>query len=522
MNAIELEVFRHLFASIAEEMGATLMRSAYSPNIKERRDFSCALFDAADEMIAQAAHIPVHLGSAPLSVRAAIDAIEMSAGMHIVLNDPFAGGTHLPDITVVSPVFGADGQVRFYVANRAHHADVGGVSPGSLGLSQSIDEEGIRIAPTPWSAALEDEIAAASRTPQERRGDLRAQIAANLRGRQRLGEQLERQPQKLLAAGQNLQDYSERFMRRIIEEMPDGRWEFEDFLDDDGMGNGPLKIRCALTISGAEATVDFRGTAAQTRGPLNVPRAVTLSAVLYVFRCLAPPELPSNAGYMRCVRLITEPGSLVDAQYPAAVAAGNVETSQRITDVVIGAFSRALPAQIPAASCGSMNNILIGGTHPRRSGATALDSQFAYYETIAGGSGAGLGKDGRGYPGESAVQTHMTNTLNTPVEALEHAYPFRVAAYRVRRGSGGRGAFAGGDGVVRAYEFDAPATVTLMTERRTRAPWGLEGGEDALVGENLLQRDGQIRQLPGKCTVEVRAGDRVIIKTPGGAGAGRA
>lgn len=525
MNAIELEIFRHLFASIAEEMGATLMRSAYSPNIKERRDFSCAIFDAGGEMIAQAAHIPVHLGSTPLSVRAAIDAIEMTPKMHVVLNDPFAGGTHLPDITMVSPVFDASGVVRFYVANRAHHADVGGISPGSLGLSRSIDEEGIRISPTPWSEALEDEIAQASRTPQERRGDLRAQIAANRRGRQRLREQLDLQPLKVLAACDNLQDYSERFMRRIIDEMPDGQWEFEDYLDGDGMGNGPLKIRCTLTISGAAATVDFAGTDAQTAGPLNVPRAVTLSAVLYVFRCLAPAELPSNGGYMRCVTLNTEPGSLVDAQYPAAVAAGNVETSQRITDVVIGAFSRALPGRVPAASCGSMNNILIGGVDPRRSSDSAphsaLDSSFAYYETIAGGSGAGPGVDGQGYAGENAVQTHMTNTLNTPVEALEHAYPFRVAAYRVRRGSGGAGAFRGGDGVVRTYEFDAPATVTLMTERRDHAPWGLEGGEDAKVGQNLLLRDGTTRPLPKKCTVEVQAGDRVIIKTPGGAGAGR-
>ncbi|AWV88305.1 hydantoinase B/oxoprolinase family protein [Bradymonas sediminis] len=522
MNAIELEIFRHLFASIAEEMGATLMRSAYSPNIKERRDFSCAIFDAAGEMVAQAAHIPVHLGSTPLSVRAAIDAIKMTPKMHVVLNDPFAGGTHLPDITMVSPVFDAAGEVRFYVANRAHHADVGGISPGSLGLSKSIDEEGIRISPTAWSEALEDEIAAASRTPQERRGDLRAQIAANRRGRQRLQEQLARQPEKVLAACADLQDYSERFMRRIIAQMPDGQWEFEDFLDDDGMGNGPLKIRCTLTISGDAASVDFRGTDAQTAGPLNVPRAVTLSAVLYVFRCLAPPELPSNGGYMRCVKLMTEPGSLVDAQYPAAVAAGNVETSQRITDVVIGAFSKAIPGQVPAASCGSMNNILIGGADPRRvAGGSAIDADFAYYETIGGGSGACPGVDGQGYAGESAVQTHMTNTLNTPVEALEHAYPFRVAEYRVRRGSGGQGAFRGGDGVVRAYEFDAPATVTLMTERRDRAPWGLEGGEDAKVGENLLVRDGVTRQLPNKCTVEVQAGDRVIIKTPGGAGAGR-
>jgi N-methylhydantoinase B len=521
MNAIELEVFRHLFASIAEEMGATLMRSAYSPNIKERRDFSCAIFDAAGEMVAQAAHIPVHLGSTPLSVRAAIDAIDMAAdlNMHVVLNDPFAGGTHLPDITIVSPVLDSAGAVRFYVANRAHHSDVGGITPGSLPLSRSVDDEGIRISPTPWSDELEEQIAAASRTPQERRGDLRAQIAANLRGRKRLREQLDLRAETLLAACADLQGYSERFMRRIIADMPDGRWEFEDFLDDDGQGNGPLKIRCRLEIAGESATVDFSGTDAQTPGPLNVPRAVTLSAVLYVFRCLAPPELPSNGGYMRCVELKTEPGTLVDAEYPAAVAAGNVETSQRITDAVIGAFSRALPGRMPAASCGSMNNVLIGGIDAR---SPEQPEPFAYYETIAGGSGAGQDRNGEGFDGASAVHTHMTNTLNTPVEALEHAYPFRVAEYRVRRGSGGAGRFEGGDGVVRAYEFDALATVTLMTERRDRAPWGLMGGDDAQNGENLLVRDGKESRLTNKCTVQVEAGDRVVIKTPGGAGFGRA
>ncbi|MFP4597009.1 MAG: hydantoinase B/oxoprolinase family protein [Persicimonas sp.] len=512
MNAIELEIFRHLFASVAEEMGVALMRSAFSPNIKERRDFSCAVFDAAGEMVAQAAHIPVHLGSTPLSVRAAVDAIDMKPGDHVVLNDPYAGGTHLPDITVVSPVFDEAGDIRFYVANRAHHSDVGGITAGSLPLSHSIEEEGVRIAPTRYTPKLEAHIARESRTPQERKGDLRAQVAANRRGRMRLEDQMQRRGESLLEAASALQNYSERFMRRIISELPDGQWSFSDCLDDDGHGNGPLAIRCRLAIDGSAALVDFTGTDAQTAGPVNVPRAVTLSAVLYVFRCLAPAELPSNGGYMRCVEVVSEPGSLVDAEYPAPVAVGNVETSQRITDTVIGAFAQALPERMPAASCGSMNNVMIGGEDRRTGGA----EPFTYYETIAGGSGAG-----RDFDGADAVHTHMTNTLNTPVEALEHAYPFRVAKYAVRRGSGGAGRRRGGHGVVRAYEFDSPATVTLMTDRRDHAPWGLEGGDDAEPGRNILVRDGRRTRLANKCTVEVEPGDRIIIETPGGGGYGR-
>jgi N-methylhydantoinase B len=513
VNAIELEIFRHLFASIAEEMGVALMRSAFSPNIKERRDFSCAIFDASGEMVAQAAHIPVHLGATPLSVRAAIEAVEMGPGEHVVLNDPYAGGTHLPDITVVSPVFDDAGEIRFYVTNRAHHADVGGITPGSLPLSHSIEEEGIRIAPTRWSDELAAQIASESRTPEERKGDLRAQIAANLRGIKRLRDQLALRGDELLSAAASLQDYSERFMRRIIGEFPDGEWRFEDCLDDDGHGHGPLTIRCRLAIDDERATVDFTGTDGQTEGPVNVPRAVTLSAVLYVFRCLAPAELPSNGGYMRCVEVVTEPGSLVDAEYPAAVAVGNVETSQRITDTVIGAFAQALPERMPAASCGSMNNVMIGGTDTRN----GRSESFAYYETIAGGSGAG-----EGYEGANAVHTHMTNTLNTPVEALEHAYPFRVVTYAVRRGSGGEGRYRGGDGVVRAYAFDSKATVTLMTERRDRAPWGLAGGEGGRAGRNLLRRGGEETRLANKCTVEVEPGDEIVIETPGGGAWGSA
>jgi N-methylhydantoinase B len=511
MDPVEREIFRQLFASIAEEMGATLMRSAFSPNIKERRDFSCAVFDADGEMVAQAAHIPVHLGSTPLSVQAAIEDVEMGRESHAVLNDPYRGGTHLPDITFVSPVCDADGDVRFYVANRAHHADVGGSSPGSLPLSDSIDDEGIRIPPTRWSDELADRIASASRTPDERRGDLQAQLAANLRGRERLEAQLQRHGDEAWRAAEHLQDYSERFMARTLESMATGTWGFEDVLDGDGFGAGPLELTCEVTLEEHRAVVDWTGTASQTRGPVNAPRAVTVSAVLYVFRCLAPAEMPSNGGYMRRIEVETESGTLVDAEYPAPVAIGNVETSQRITDVVLGALADPLPERIPAASCGSMNNVTIGGVDRReeRSG------EFTYYETIAGGSGAhaeGNGTDG--------IHTHMTNTLNTPVEALEHAYPFRVERYAVREESGGAGEHDGGNGVVRTYAFDQPATATLMTERRDHPPYGLCGGDNGARGCNVLVRDGEPAELPGKCTVELEAGDRLRIETPGGGGWG--
>lgn len=511
MNAVQLEIFRQLFASIAEEMGVTLMRSAFSPNIKERRDFSCALFDADGEMVAQAAHIPVHLGSTPMSVRAAIDEIEMEGDEHVVLNDPYRGGTHLPDITVVSPVTDGRGDIRFYVANRAHHADVGGISPGSLPLSNHIDDEGVRISPEVWSEQLRERICEASRTPDERRGDLKAQIAANLRGRRRLREQMDKHGDESWEAAEQLQSYSERFMREVLGEFPEGEWEFEDTLDGDGFGARDLPIRCRIEIEDGVAHVDFRGTAEQTEGPVNAPRAVTVSAVLYVFRCLATREMPSNGGYMRPIEIETEPATLVHAEYPAPVAVGNVETSQRITDTVLGALAGAVPDRIPAASCGSMNNVMIGGRDPRGS----RERPFTYYETVAGGAGAGPGFDG-----EDAIHTHMTNTLNTPVEALENAYPFRVVTYRVRRDSGGAGACAGGDGVVRRYAFDTPATLTLMTERRRRGPWGLSGGGDGAPGRNRLIRDGRTRQLEPKCTVEVESGDELEIETPGGGGWG--
>ncbi len=511
MNPIELEVFRHLFASIAEEMGVVLMRSSFSPNIKERRDFSCAIFDASAEMVAQAAHIPVHLGSTPMSVAAARQAVEMSSGDHVVLNDPYAGGTHLPDITFVSPVCDGEGKPIFYVANRAHHADVGGKTPGSLPLSKSIDEEGIRISPRRWDSEIEEQILDASRTPEERRGDLMAQIAANRRGIDRLSEELRRRGDTLLSAATALQDHSERFMASTLEEMPDGSWSFEDQLEDDGFGTESIAIHADITIEGGRAVVDFSDSAPQVTGPVNVPRAVTVSATLYAFRCLADRQLPSNGGYMRCIEVLTDKGTVVDAEAPAPVAIGNVETSQRITDVVFGALAQALPERIPAASCGTMNNLTIGGDDVRRGG-----QPYAYYETIAGGSGAGPGFDGA-----SAVHTHMTNTLNTPVEALEHAYPFRVERYGLRRGSGGSGRYRGGDGVIRSYFFDTPATITVMTERRAVGPYGLAGGDAGKPGVNrVIRADGVDENLAAKQVVDVEAGDRLVIETPGGGGWG--
>lgn len=506
---VRLEIFNHLFAAIAEEMGVHLMQAALSPNIKERRDYSCAIFGPAADMIAQAAHIPVHLGSTPLSVEAALSAVEMKPDGHVLLNDPFAGGTHLPDLTLVTPVFSSSGELLFVVANRAHHADVGGLTPGSMGLARSIHEEGFRIAPQLLTDALMEALKAAVRTPEEREGDLRAQIAANRVGARRLVELVERYGvDEVRHQAAALQDYSERMIRAEIEKIPDGEYRFEDAMDNDGLSDASIPIRVCVQISGDEAHVDFAGTAAQVEGPVNAVYAITLSACQYVFRCLAPDSLPTNAGVMRPITVVAPEGSVVNARYPAAVAVGNVETSQRIVDVVMGALALALPERIPAASCGSMNNITIGGG--------SGEHAYAYYETIGGGAGASA----QG-PGASAVHTHMTNTLNTPVEALEHAYPFRVERYTVRRGSGGAGVHAGGAGVVRAYRFQGPATVTLQTERRKHAPYGLSGGSSGARGRNVWIHQGVEQEIPAKCTLEVEAGDVIVVETPGGGGWGR-
>lgn len=516
-DPVQLEVFHHRVAAIAEEMGAALVRSSFSPNIKERRDLSCAVFDGDGEMVAHAAHIPVHLGSTPLSVRAAIDRGPMQRGDVIILNDPFMGGTHLPDVTMVCPVFhGRGARPVAYVANRAHHADIGGMSPGSMPLATEIFQEGLRIPPVRIVRAGcvdEDVLAlllANVRGARERQGDLRAQIAALEIGTQRVHELLKTMgasPAK--ASMKALQDYSERLTRAVLRSIPAGEYAARDVLDDDGCGAERIPIRVRIRIGGGRALFDFAGSSPQVRGGVNANRAVTLAAVFYVVRCLAPHPIPANAGILRPVRLETPAGSVVDARFPAAVAAGNVETSQRLVDVLLRALARAVPDRIPAASNGSMNNVAIGGLDP------ASGEQFAYYETIAGGAGAGPLRAGL-----SGVHTHMTNTLNTPIEALEGYYPLRVRHYGLRRGSGGRGRHAGGEGVVREIELLAPAQVSLLTERRSSRPYGLAGGEAARTGENVLLRQGRRRSLPAKLTLDALAGDRIVLATPGGGGWG--
>ena len=517
VDPIRLEVMKNRFAALAEEMGAVLMRTAFSPNIKERRDFSCALFDSNGDMVAQAAHIPVHLGSMPLAVAAARERSDLLPGDVLLLNDPYRGGTHLPDVTVVTPVFIGQDAPAFYLANRAHHADVGGMAAGSLPLSTEIFQEGLRIPPVKIVTQGEinqDVLAlflANVRTPQEREGDLTAQLAANRVGERRLLEIVTHYGLAETASyAKALLDYGARLMAAVIEEIPDGSYFFSDVLDDDGVGHGPITIHCRVTISGARAEVDWRESDAQVPGCVNAVRAITLSAVYYVFRLLAPEGIPGNIGCLRPISVLTRPGSVVDCIFPAAVAAGNVETSQRLVDVLLGALAQALPEKIPAASCGSMNNLTIGGR------SAAGEELFAYYETIAGGSGGGPAG-----PGASGLQSHMTNTLNTPVEALEHAYPLLILRYSLRQGSGGAGRFRGGEGIVREVELLHPARVTLLTERRTHAPYGLQGGMPGALGHNRLIRHGQMQELPAKVSLDGLAGDRIVVETPGGGGWGQ-
>ncbi len=514
---IELELFRHFLVSIAEEMGVVLRRSSYSVNIKERRDYSCAVYDARGETVAMGDHMPVHLGAMPLSVRAAREALDLGPGDVALLNDPFRGGTHLPDITAVAPVF-IDGSVAFFLANRAHHSDVGGMSPGSMPLARDIYQEGIRIPPVRLvrggrlDREMLDLILANVRTPVEREGDLRAQLASLERGAERLTALVAKYGlAKVQANMRALQDYSERMMRAAISKIARGVYRFEDCLDNDGTSDEPVWIRVVVTIGRESATVDFSGSAPQSSGPVNANYAVTLAAVMYCFRCLIREDVPFTAGILRPIRVIAPEGTVVNALAPAAMAAGNVETSQRVTDVVLGALAQAAPESIPAASSGTMNNLSFGGIDPVRR------APFAYYETIAGGMGA----SSRG-PGYSATQTHMTNTLNTPAEAFEHQFPVRVERYSIRRGSGGAGTHRGGDGIVRELRFLTPADVTILSDRRQRGPWGLAGGGPGKPGRNTLVRNGRKIKLPAKTRQELRAGDLLRIETPGGGGRGRA
>jgi len=516
-DPIRMEIFKSLYASVAEEMGVTLRRTAFSPNIKERRDYSCAVFDSSGQLVAQGDHMPVHLGSMPMSVRCAVRAVSMRPGDIVILNDPYEGGTHLPDITLVSPVFDGKGrELLFYVANRAHHSDVGGMTPGSMPLSTEIFQEGIRIPPVRlFSAGKRVEevfrlLLANVRTPREREGDITAQIASNRTGERRLLHIISRYGSaEAVAYAGHLQDYAEKMVRRLLQQIPKGVYYAEDYLDDDGIHNIPIRLCARITVGDGMLDVDFRGTDPQVLGSVNAVRAITESAVYYVLRALIPESIPASSGVLRPVRIKTEEGSLVDARFPAAVAAGNVETSQRIVDVLLKAFAQAVPERIPAASSGTMNNLTLGGVDPRNG------QVFSYYETIGGGMGACILHDGN-----NGIHTHMTNSLNTPVEALEYAFPFRILRYSLRAGSGGRGAHRGGDGIVREIELTTDADATILAERRRFRPYGLMGGEAGKAGRTTLAGLHGRRCLPSKCRFQVRAGEHIIVETPGGGGWG--
>jgi N-methylhydantoinase B len=571
-DPVKLEIFKALYSSVAEEMGVSLRRSAFSPNIKERRDYSCAVFNRDGVLIAQGDHMPVHLGSMPMSVRAALETVELGPGDIVVLNDPYAGGTHLPDVTMVAAVYeehwaegGRQSAVRsgqpaagspkigadvmpdsstrsrlnristahrtlppahrplssarrrplFYVANRAHHADIGGATPGSMGRADEIYQEGLRIPPVRLmiGGQVNDDvmrlIAANVRIPEEREGDLTAQLGAIATGQGRLLEIVERygfNEANLYAS--RLIDYTAEMMRRVIREIPDGVLEAEDFLDDDGYSTGPIRIAVRVTIKGDRAIVDFTGSADQVRGPINAVEAITVSAVYYVFRCLIPYDVPASWGILDPITVIAPVGTVVNARPPAAVAGGNVETSQRIVDTLLLALARN-GVRVPAASQGTMNNLTIGGTDSR------TGRQFAYYETVAGGMGARPGLDGI-----DAIHTHMTNSLNTPAEAMEYAYPLRVKRYTIRAGSGGDGEYRGGDGVIREIELLSDARVTILADRRKTQPYGLRGGGSGKSGRTLiLSKDGE-RLMSSKESVYARCGDVIRVETPGGGGYG--
>ena len=519
LDPVSFEIFKNSLISIAEEMGVVLRRSSFSPNIKERRDFSCALFDVSGQLVAQAEHIPVHLGAMPYSVQAVLKEFEddLSEGDDIILNDPYRGGTHLPDITMVSPIFFKKKLVGF-AANRAHHSDVGGVAPGSMSaLSRDVNQEGIRIPPVKlWSEGkpnrqILDFVLSNVRTPDERLGDLRAQRAANLVGAKRLVELLKKSSASTVESGMNqLINYSEELMIKRIHELPRKSSSAIDYLDDDGVGTIDIPIKVKVTVGRQSIAFDFRGSSKQVQGPLNAVYSVTLSAVYYVVRCVTDPSIPANAGCFKPIQLKAPSGTIVNAEPPAPVAGGNVETSTRIVDVALKAFSSIIPERVCAACQGTMNNVTIGGVDSR------TGKYFTYYETIGGGFGARYNKDG-----VDGIHSHMTNTLNTPVEALESAYPLRVRRYELVRGSGGRGRFRGGLGIRRETETLAQgSTISLMGERQRRGPWGLMKGRPGSPGEYCIVRGNKMMALSSKTTFSANAGDVLTVTTPGGGGYG--
>lgn len=505
MDAIELSLFTSRMQSICDEMGATLQHTAFSPNIRDRLDFSCAIFDADGQLCAQAAHIPVHLGSMAFAMQSIVSQFDWQEGDCLILNDPFRGGTHLPDITFISPVL-LQGQLYGFVANRAHHANIGSETPGSMPIASHIDEEGLLIEPTflyrqfqPVDAIwhqLEHKLQGSAQL----RADFHAQLSANKTGIRRLTDLiLMMKDHSYTDALLQLNDSAETMARSGLSSIPNGCYSFTDVMDDDGQGNQDIPVSASITIKNASVKIDFSGTANQVSGNINCPLSVTAAAVYYCFFCLMPETTPACAGAFRNIRIHASPGSLVNAQFPAAVAAGNVETSSRIVDVIFGALAQALPERIPAASQGSMNNVAMGST------------EWDYYETLAGGMGAG-----RNGGGLDAVHTHMTNTSNTPIEILELHYPLRIHQYVIRKNSSGTGNRAGGNGLTREYYFLQETSVSLLGERRLHAPWGSQGGADASSGENRLND----KIIPGKYTFKARAGDVLRINTPGGGGWG--
>lgn len=523
VDAVTLEVIRNACTAISEEMNANLIRTGYSPNIKERRDCSCAIFDADGDMISQAENMPVHLGAMPFSVAAALDRYPpeaLSPGDAIMVNDPFQGGAHLPDLTLVTPVFAKtdDETIIAFAANRAHHADVGGSTAGSVAAdSTEIYQEGIRIPPVKLFEDGEvvddvmDLILANVRTPEERRGDLRAQQAANETARERLRDLAEKYGiERLSGSISDIQDYSERRMQSEISQLPDGTYEFADVLDNDGQGNDTIPIEASVTIDGGEITVDFDGTADQTAGAVNAVFAVTASATYYAVRCVTDPDIPPNEGAYRPVEIEAPEGTVVNASPPAAVVGGNLEVSQRVTDVILGALAEVAPKRAIGACQGTMNNVTFGGKDPRN------DTPYAFYETQGGGFGGRSSGDGM-----DGVHVHMSNTMNTPAEVLQTAYPLSVERYEYRPDTGGAGEYRGGLGLRRDIRVrDHEASFSLLAERRTNAPYGINGGSDGTVGDDKLLRNGDERDIDAKSTHTLTADDVVSIRTPGGGGFG--
>ena len=511
MNPVELNLFHSRITAVCDEMGTVLRRTAFSPNIKDRLDFSCAVFDPEGQLCAQAAHIPVHLGSMAHAMRYIVNDLDWQQGDMLVLNDPFLGGTHLPDVTLIAPVFDSlSGWLAGFVANRAHHADIGCDSPGSMPISRSLQEEGRIIPPTFLYRRGELQQAALTlmggQVDAELDTDFAAQCSANRTGVERLTQLVENLGLSDYLDGLvELNDYADRLAGSVLARLNPGNYRFTDLMDDDGAGHRDIVVSVTLQIEKDHVVVDFSESADQVPGNLNCPESVAAAAAFYAFRCLMPDQTPACDGAFRRIRLVTREGSLLNANRPAAVAAGNVETSTRLVDVIFGALAQAIPDRIPAASQGSMNNVAMGHIDSH------TGTRWDYYETLAGGTGAGPH-----FPGLDAVHSHMTNTLNTPVESLEMHYPLRVRRYALRDGSGGAGIQAGGDGVIREYEFLSEATVSLLTERRVHQPWGLAGAEGGAVGINLLNG----RELEPKCSFQAKPGDRLEIVTPGGGGYG--